>query len=87
MSTIRVQVLHQDPEHPAGEPSHYGPAFDSAYAGMLSEITGVTDVDLVVEAQKCADRFLDEHDDSWTARLVQLTADPDDETRSSWVEL
>jgi glycine cleavage system aminomethyltransferase T len=61
--TYRVAVAHTDPEHPSAAVSHWGPAYNAAYAEMVSHIlqVPVESVDLLEEAAKGAARARDDY--------------------------
>jgi hypothetical protein len=85
MSTYRVQVLHEDPEHHHHAPAFHGPAFDSGYQTLLEQ-AGQGPVDLLEQASACAERVRAEHpaSDGWVVQVVTLV---DHGETSSWEEV
>lgn len=75
MMLYRIQLTHEDADHPNAAPSHWGPVYDDAYAAVLGD-AGMAQ-DLLNAAQNGLARCLAENPEAqgFSAKIVTLSED------------
>lgn len=72
---FRVEVTHDDPNHPNADPAHIGPAFDDSFAEMAKHFRGEGEVDLKAEALSFRDKLRAEAEPGYNYEVVELVDD------------